>query len=328
MKIRLSIIAAVILLVLLQPPYLSSATTNYGHIITRQMYLPDQPFHITDTRADYQGRCDFETRTVEIIQPTDENGQSLRNRPVIFFVHGGAWTNDYAERYTAALTPVFVDIKGWVAVNVDYRLTSDQVFPYNDNEADPCNPKMLDKAAWYGDNLKDVAAAFEWTVNHIKDYGGDPNNIFLFGHSAGGHLISLLATHDDYRALRHHMRGIITMSGAYDLNTITHLLDSNINQTFQGGRENKALLKEASPQTYINSREVLPPFYVLYCQWDIPSFEDQANAFYEKLISENFDPKLDYLEGENHVSEMISIGNPDAEATQKIIDYVENHIIP
>ncbi|MFQ5426883.1 MAG: cyclase family protein, partial [Gaiellales bacterium] len=56
---------------------------------------------------------------------------------------------------------------------------------------------------------------------HIGENGGDANNVVVFGHSAGGHLASLLATHSNYASnLRPAIRGLISMSGAYALNDL------------------------------------------------------------------------------------------------------------
>ncbi|MCD6520899.1 MAG: alpha/beta hydrolase [Anaerolineae bacterium] len=178
----------------LRPPACSaqaptSATPPYEVIVTQKMYLPEEPFHITDLRY---SKCDFETRTLQICQP-HRDGYPLVNRPVIFFIHGGAWVDGYASWYTDILTPVLTAEEGWIVVNVDYRLTSEQVLWLNEPgkppPSDPCQPENRAKAAWYDDNIQDVAAAFQWVLQHIAAYGGDTRNIFLFGHSAGGHLV-------------------------------------------------------------------------------------------------------------------------------------------
>src|SRR5207237_7619925 len=65
---------------------------------------------------------------------------------------------------------------------------------------------------------------FAWTRAHIADYGGDPDNIILCGHSAGGHLVALLASDETYLkdpaleltpADRAALRGVIAVSGVY-----------------------------------------------------------------------------------------------------------------
>lgn len=70
--------------------------------------------------------------------------------------------------------------------------------------------------------IEDAAAAVAWVFNHIEKYGGDPQSIFLSGHSAGGYLASMVGI--DKRWLQEHnidanqIAGLIPFSG----HTITH----------------------------------------------------------------------------------------------------------
>src|SRR5438128_7600683 len=67
------------------------------------------------------------------------------------------------------------------------------------------------------EHIKDVAAAFAWTCRNAREYGGDTQQIFVAGHSAGGHLVSLLATDERYMnhqgQRRQDIRGVIGISG-------------------------------------------------------------------------------------------------------------------
>src|SRR5262249_38587100 len=71
------------------------------------------------------------------------------------------------------------------------------------------------------EHVKDVAAAVAWTREHIAEYGGNPERIFLLGHSAGGHLVSLLATDESYlqaEGLKSSViKGVICGSGVYHI---------------------------------------------------------------------------------------------------------------
>lgn len=303
---------------------------------TRVLYAPTMPFHITDIRPDptgdpvlYEDKSDFETRTVTILQPY-RSGQPLTDRPVVFFVHGGGWTDGYAAWYTDLLTPTLVLEMGWVVVNVDYRLTSDQVFLADAHcpSRELCDEANATKAAWYPDNLQDVALAFDWTVQNITAYGGDRQNIFMFGHSAGAHLVSLLATHPDYRALRPSMRGVISMSGAYLLKDLNmSIFGAAIDQTFHGGHTgNDAVLGEASPAAYALLGETLPPFYILHCQFDLPSLPDQAISFRSRLETLGLDVDWDYLLSYSHESEMTAIADANEAVTQQIVEYIQSHV--
>ena len=90
--------------------------------------------------------------------------------PVLLFTHGGAWGS--GNRWMYGLLGTFFDqCCGCVAVVHDYHVWPD-----------------ADAGAQCGD----VRAALSWTRAHCADYGGDPQRIFLAGHSSGAHIASLL----------------------------------------------------------------------------------------------------------------------------------------
>ncbi len=124
--------------------------------------------------------------------------------PVIFFVHGGTWMfNDRTD--FAAVGTELADGEGYVVVIPSYRL-SDSLHPENTH---PCH-------------IEDVAQAFAWTVENIADYDGDPGQIIVMGHSAGGHLAVLLSTNTYYLenagAEIEDITGVVNFSmGVYDI---------------------------------------------------------------------------------------------------------------
>jgi len=114
------------------------------------------------------------------------------SRPVMVCIHGGGWVlgdkNNF-ENYK----PKFFNELGMIFVNINYRLCR----PYsttNDNVY----------ADWDANRVRfpvpvqDCANALRWVQDNIADYGGDPSNINLIGHSAGAHIALLLSTNTDY----------------------------------------------------------------------------------------------------------------------------------
>lgn len=297
-----------------------------------------EPFLITDMRSKvveqngeevdlYAAMESYEIRTVTIYRPLDGDAL-LEDRPVVFFVHGGGWVDGYADWY-GFLAQSMTGEMGWVTVVVDYRLTSDEVFladAYCPDRA-TCDQQVIErtKAAWYPDNIADVASAFRWTVDHIGEHGGDASRIVIFGQSAGGHLVSLLATHPDYAALRHHIQGVISMSGAYNLPEISmEVFGAALDQTFPGGQDAaNAELTAASPTSYTTQAVALPPFYVLWCSSDLPSLPEQGIMFHNRLDTLGFDVEDDFLAGYSHVSEMQVMGEMDELPTQLVVAYME-----
>jgi acetyl esterase/lipase len=124
------------------------------------------------------------------------------HRPVVIFWYGGAWVRGTKERYRfvgAALANA-----GYVAILPDYRLYPQVRFP---------------------DFIEDGAQAVRWARDHASDFGGDPQALFLMGHSAGAHIAASLAL--DPRYLRKvggdtsWVRGWVGLSGPYALELLT-----------------------------------------------------------------------------------------------------------
>lgn len=120
--------------------------------------------------------------------------------PVLFMVHGGAWmVGDKAASNVITNKVKCWVTKGLIMVSVNYRLSP---------KADP-----LEQA-------NDVAKALAFAQSKAKEWGGDPARFILMGHSAGAHLVALLAA-DPKIAIRQGAKpwlGTVTLdSAAYDV---------------------------------------------------------------------------------------------------------------
>ncbi|USU21111.1 alpha/beta hydrolase [Paraburkholderia fungorum] len=140
---------------------------------------------------------------LDVYQPDDTSATAAsRGRPVVVFFYGGSWQNGARSDYLfvgQALTS-----RGFVAVLPDYRTYPDTRFP---------------------GFMEDAAAAVRWARDHAAEYGGDPSRIFLMGHSAGAHIVALLATDGHYLAAQHMSKrdisGVIGLAGPYDFLPLT-----------------------------------------------------------------------------------------------------------
>ena len=121
------------------------------------------------------------------------------NAPVLIFVHGGYWRSGDMARWR------FVSLG---VVGNDVTL----VLPTYD----------LGRDVRLGVIVEQVRKAFAWTVDHIADYGGNPADISVSGHSAGGQLAAMLLTTDwaarGYQCSR--IRSATLISGLFDLESI------------------------------------------------------------------------------------------------------------
>jgi acetyl esterase/lipase len=131
--------------------------------------------------------------TLDLFSPEEGDGH-----PVLIFVHGGGWNSYDKELFT----PVAMQLlpQEMVVVIPDYTLYPD---------------------ATYRQMAREVADATAWVLENIHDYGGDPNRVYLSGHSAGAHLSGLVAYDSTWLAETGHspeeLRGWIGLSGVYDV---------------------------------------------------------------------------------------------------------------
>lgn len=116
--------------------------------------------------------------------------------PLLVFSYGGGWNSGtrieyhFAGRALAAL--------GLLVAVADYRVHPAVHFPAF---------------------VEDVARAAGWLGSHAGDYGGDPSQVFLAGHSSGAYnavMVGLQPARFGAPALAGHIRGIIGLSGPYD----------------------------------------------------------------------------------------------------------------
>lgn len=117
--------------------------------------------------------------------------------PVLIFWHGGGWVKGSRQDYAFA-GKAFAK-EGFLVVIPDYRKVPDVHFPAF---------------------VRDGAEAVRWVQDNIAQYGGDPDNIALSGHSAGAHTAVLLGL--DSRWIEQasgnmdSIKAVIGMSGPYD----------------------------------------------------------------------------------------------------------------
>jgi arylformamidase len=150
-------------------------------------------------------------------------------------------------------------------------------------------------------------------VKNIASRGGDLSRFYLAGHSAGGHLVTLLTLDPKY--LKKHdvdsaatIKGVMSLSGVYDVKTL-HIFGD-----VESG-------KAASPIQYVH--EGLPPFLVTYCQWDYPFLPYQAREFSSALKRSFVPTNLVYVPGLSHITEMFHMIDPDDITIKSVLRFIE-----
>ena len=128
-------------------------------------------------------------------------GRRSRAAPLILFVHGGGWTNGSKDNATGRHKAPHYTGLGYNFATTDYRLVPD---------------------ATVEQQAQDVADALKHLLDHADRLGIDRDKVVLMGHSAGAHLVALVATDPQYlrrAGLSHRdLDGVILLDGAaYDV---------------------------------------------------------------------------------------------------------------
>jgi acetyl esterase/lipase len=133
--------------------------------------------------------------TLDVYAPTRQNGSALA--PVVVFFYGGNWNAGSKADYE--FIGEALASRGIVAVVADYRLYPQVRYP---------------------EFLQDSAGAVAWAAREIKKYGGNPERLYVMGHSAGAYNAAMVAL--DERLLSAYgltpaaLRGWIGLAGPYD----------------------------------------------------------------------------------------------------------------
>jgi len=113
---------------------------------------------------------------LNIVTPSSAtNAADERRRPVLFWIHGGAYVEGSANDYDGSVLAAQGDV---VVVTINYRL----------GLLGFVNLSSLgdEFAGSAGNGFRDQILALTWVRDNISDFGGDPDNVTIFGESAGG----------------------------------------------------------------------------------------------------------------------------------------------
>ncbi|KYM98243.1 Esterase E4, partial [Cyphomyrmex costatus] len=106
------------------------------------------------------------------------NIKPLKKRAVMVWIHGGGFYEGSGDALIYG--PDYIVQKDVVLVTLNYRLG---VLGFLN---------LYDKVATGNQGLKDVIMALQWVQKNISEFGGDPNNVTIFGESAGGAIVHYL----------------------------------------------------------------------------------------------------------------------------------------
>ncbi len=225
------------------------------------------------------------------------------HKEVLVFIHGGNWNSGKRSMYNFFGTRMAR--KGIVTVVIDYPLS-----PYASYE------KMALVAA----------ASVKWVKHNIASYGGNPEKIFISGHSAGGHLAALIAVDNEFFdsiGITNPIKGTILIDAA-GLDMYTFLKGENLdnNHTYLSTfTADTATWRKASPLSYLNKKN--PPFLIFQGGKTYPSIKLTNEIFMQKLLPLAPATKYEILKGKKHVAMIVQFLNPWNPRYKTIIGFMD-----
>ncbi len=228
---------------------------------------------------------------LEVIVPATP---AIQQRPVVVFIYGGGWHSGKAGEYhfigrTLARA-------GYVVVLPGYRLTPDGVFP---------------------NMLRDGAAALKWVHDHIAEQGGDPDRVFVMGHSAGAYNGMMLTLDRQWLGREGlpdgFIKGMIGLAGPYDFYPFT---SSSARAAFAH------VAKPAITQPITFARGDAPPMLLLTGDIDITVKPRNSLALAKAMSAAGAPTRAVVLNGLSHQAIIMKLAQPFMARDRRVIDAV------
>jgi triacylglycerol lipase len=215
--------------------------------------------------------------------------------PVVIVFHGGGLVG--GNRAATANVADYFATLGYVGVNGGYRLAP---------------------AATWPEGGRDVAAAVAWLHEHVDDYGGDPEQIFVAGISTGAfHAATFVFRPELMPEGSARPAGAILVSGPY-----TFDFDAPSPGELAYFGDNRARWPEMVVTGNVTRADI--PVLMTTAEWDNARYtRSYAALFAELVIEHGVVPRYLQSLGHNHSSQLLSVGTADTSVSSIIVDFIE-----
>ncbi|WP_292360934.1 MULTISPECIES: alpha/beta hydrolase [unclassified Methylophaga] len=241
---------------------------------------------------------DHERLKLDIYQPVGL--MDTQNPATVVFFYGGGW--EAGEKADYKFVAEALTSQGIIVVIPDYRVFPEVLFPVF---------------------IEDAAKAVAWTIKHIAEFGGDPDQLFIGGHSAGAHIAAMLSVNPEYLQQvglqPRQLRGMFGLAGPYDFlplksNTLKQIFGDDASQW------------QSQPVNFI--REDHPPTLLLVGKNDRTVLPRNSYRLAEKLKKHGNSVELVEFNNYGHVAMVAKLAKPlrgDGALLRPIVNFVEKH---
>lgn len=251
-----------------------------------------------------------ERQKLDLYLPKTDDSQSSMKRPLIVWIHGGAWLAGSKDDCPAVR---FVH-DGYAVASINYRLSQHAVFPAQ---------------------IQDCKAAIRWLRANADKYGIDPDRFGVWGASAGGHLAALVGTAGDVNdfdvgpnaGVSSRVQAVCDFFGPTDLtkmgdfpSVINHDAADAPEAKLIGGpvQENKDKAQRANPIAYVTKDD--PPFLIVHGDKDPLVPHNQSELLCDALIRASVTVTFHTVQGGGHG------GFKDPQVDPLVAEFFKRHL--
>ncbi|WMT86571.1 alpha/beta hydrolase [Pelagibacterium sp. 26DY04] len=201
------------------------------------------------------------------------------NAPVVMFIYGGGWNR--GERWEYDFVGRALASRGFVTVIPDYRLVPEVTYPAF---------------------LYDVAVAAKWVEDNITTFGGNPDKLFMAGHSAGAYNAVMMGLDPSFfrdAGCGLKVRGVAGLAGPYDF----YPFEFNEVRAAFGYAPNP---EGTQPVRLVTSDA--PPMFLATGNLDLIVKTDNTTALAAKLREHNVPVDERYYDGIGHMEIVTALG--------------------
>jgi len=255
----------------------------------QSVWAPNQP-HVSKRRALWSEstRARFKPERIAYgpteIEQVDIYKTTRGNAPIQVFIHGGAWRRGSAKD-SAYPAEMFVTA-GAIFIAIDFVSVE---------QADGDLMTMADQ----------VRRAIAWVYKNAARFDGDPNRLYLSGHSSGAHLSGVALVTDwqkNFGLPSDIVKGAVLMSGMYDLKAVA------LSKRSKYVKFTDAVVQSLSAQRHLDKLNT--PLVLAHGTLESPEFQRQTREFAAAVKTAGKPVQLIVAEGYNHFELPETFGNP------------------
>jgi arylformamidase len=211
--------------------------------------------------------------------------------PVLVYIHGGYWRSGSKEE-NCNFVPTFTK-RGATVVLVEYDLC----------------PQVT-----VADIVRQTRASIAWVYSNVTRYGGNPNKLFVSGHSAGGHLTAMALAHDWTKEglPRDLIKGAVATSGVYDLDMVMQI------SVQEQVRMTPELAKQYSP--FLNPPLARCPLVIAVGSAEPKGWQQMSSDYFQFCKDSGMNAAYLVVPGANHYTmteKLLDATNPLTESVLK-----------